>query len=45
LQGSHDDIAQFASANGLLMVSAENAQKEVLHSEDSKVAEVVVTPY
>ena len=44
LQGSHDDIAQFASANGLLMVSAENAQKEVLHSEDSKVAEVVVTP-
>jgi di/tricarboxylate transporter len=44
LQGSHDDIADFASTHDLQMVSAENAQREVLHSADTKVAEIVVTP-
>ena len=44
IQGSHDDIAQFSNNHGLLMVSAENAQREVLHSEDMQAAEVVVTP-
>jgi len=44
IQGSHDDIAQFSKSHGLLMVSAENAQKEVLHSEGMQAAEVVVTP-
>ncbi|MEX0964171.1 MAG: SLC13 family permease [Pseudohongiellaceae bacterium] len=44
IQGSHDDIAKFAKAHDLLMVAAENAQKEVLHSEDTQVAEVVITP-
>lgn len=44
VQGSHDAIAKFASDHNLLMVSAENAQKEVLHSDETQVAEVVVTP-
>ena len=44
IQGSHDDIAQFSNNHSLLMVSAENAQREVLHSEDMQAAEVVVTP-
>ncbi len=44
IQGSHDDIAQFSKSHRLQMVSAENAQKEVLHSEDMQAAEVVVTP-
>ena len=44
IQGSHDDIAQFSNNHSLLMVSAENAQKEVLHSEDMQAAEIVVTP-
>ncbi|MDE0982427.1 MAG: SLC13 family permease [Gammaproteobacteria bacterium] len=44
IQGSHDDIAQFSNNHSLLMVSAENAQREVLHSEDMQAAEIVVTP-
>ena len=44
VQGSQEDVSQFASANKLLMVSAENAQREILHSEDMQAAEVVVTP-
>ncbi len=44
IQGSHDDIEQFANAHKLQMVSAENAQREILHGEDSQAAEVVVTP-
>jgi di/tricarboxylate transporter len=44
IQGSHDDIAQFSNNHSLLMVSAENAQTEVLHSEDMQAAEIVVTP-
>ncbi|GJM12823.1 MAG: SLC13 family permease [Pseudohongiella sp.] len=44
VQGSHDDIAKFAKANNLLMVSAENGQREILHSEDTQAAEIVVTP-
>lgn len=43
LQGSHDDIDSFATAHKLQMVSAENARKEILHSEDSQVSEVVIT--
>lgn len=43
LQGSHDDIDSFASAHDLTMLSAENARKEILHSEDSQIAEVVIT--
>jgi len=44
VQGSHDDVAEFASENKLLMVSAENGQREILHSEGTQAAEVVVTP-
>lgn len=44
VQGSQEDVSQFANANDLLMLSAENAQREVLHSEDMQAAEVVVTP-
>lgn len=44
VQGSHDDIEEFANAHKLLMVSAENAQQAILHDEDSQAAEVVVTP-
>jgi di/tricarboxylate transporter len=44
IQGSQDAIAKFANDHDLLMVSAQNAQKEVLHSEDTQVVEVVVTP-
>ncbi|MCH8263832.1 MAG: hypothetical protein IIC10_00430 [Proteobacteria bacterium] len=43
LQGSHDDIDSFASAHDLTMLSAENARKEILHSEDSQIAGVVIT--
>lgn len=43
LQGSHDDIDSFASTHDLTMLSAENARKEILHSEDSQIAEVVIT--
>jgi di/tricarboxylate transporter len=43
LQGSNDDVAAFASKVGLKMLAAENARKEILHSEVSQVAEVVVT--
>jgi di/tricarboxylate transporter len=43
LQGSHDDIDSFASIHDLTMLSAENARKEILHSEDSQIAEVVIT--
>jgi di/tricarboxylate transporter len=44
VQGPHDDIAKFAEDHNLLMVTAENAQKEVLHSKDMQATEVVVTP-
>ncbi|MDA0280612.1 MAG: SLC13 family permease [Proteobacteria bacterium] len=44
IQGSHDDIAQFSKNHNLQMVSAENVQREVLHSEDMQAVEVVVTP-
>ncbi|MCH8174467.1 MAG: SLC13 family permease [Proteobacteria bacterium] len=43
LQGSHDDIESFASAHDLTMLSAENARSEILLSEDSQIAEVVIT--
>ncbi|PCI82177.1 MAG: SLC13 family permease [SAR86 cluster bacterium] len=44
IQGSHEDITQFSKKHNLQMVAAENAQREVLHSEDMEAAEVVVTP-
>lgn len=44
LQGSHEDIDNFATTHNLQMLSAENARQEILHSEDSQVAEIVVTP-
>ena len=44
VQGSHDDIDAFATTHKLEMVSAENARNEILHSEDSQIAEIVVTP-
>ncbi len=44
VQGAQAEVAQFANSNNLIMVSAENAQREILHSEDTQVAEVVVTP-
>lgn len=44
IQGSQDAIAKFAEAHDLLMVSAENGQQEVLHSEGTQVVEIVVTP-
>ncbi|MDD9895604.1 MAG: SLC13 family permease [Gammaproteobacteria bacterium] len=44
VQGSHNDVDDFATQHKLEMVSAENARKEILHSEDSQIAEVVVTP-
>lgn len=44
LQGSHDDIDDFASAHKLQMLSAENARKQILEGEDSQVAEIVITP-
>lgn len=43
LQGPQEEIDQFASKHNLQMLSAENARKEILHSEDSQIAEVVVT--
>lgn len=43
LQGPQEDIDAFATKHKLQMLSAENARNEVLHSKDSKIAEVVVT--
>jgi di/tricarboxylate transporter len=43
LQGSHEDIDTFASAYNLKLLSAESARNAILHSEDSEIAEVVVT--
>lgn len=43
LQGPQEEIDQFANKHNLQMLSAENARKEILHSEDSQIAEVVVT--
>jgi di/tricarboxylate transporter len=43
LQGSHEDIDTFASAYNLKLLSAESARNAILHSEDSQIAEVVVT--
>ncbi|MBT71393.1 MAG: SLC13 family permease [Gammaproteobacteria bacterium] len=44
IQGSHEDVDNFATTHKLHMLSAENAQKEILHSEKFRIAEVVVTP-
>jgi len=44
VQGSHDDVDAFASLHKLEMVSAENARQEILHAEDSQIAEIIVTP-
>ena len=44
LQGSHADMDDFATTHKLEMVSAENARDEILHSEDSQIMEIVVTP-
>ncbi|MEQ8954824.1 MAG: SLC13 family permease, partial [Gammaproteobacteria bacterium] len=43
LQGSQDEVNSFAAEHGLQMLAAENARNEILHSEDSLVAEIVVT--
>lgn len=43
LQGPQEDIDGFASKHDLQLLSAENARNEILHSEDSQIAEVVVT--
>jgi len=37
VQGSHDDVDDFATLHKLEMVSAENARKEILHAEDSQI--------
>ena len=44
IQGSHDGVDKFATANKMQMISAENAQKDILHSKDSRITEVVVSP-
>ena len=44
VQGSQDAVDDFATLHGLEMVSAENARQEILHSEDSQISEIVVTP-
>lgn len=43
LQGSHEEVVQFADEHHLQMLSAENAKQEILHSEGSCASEVVVT--
>lgn len=44
LQGSHEDIDKFATVYNFQLLSAENARNEILHSEDSQVIEIVITP-
>lgn len=44
VQGSHDDVDKFATAHKLEMVSGGYAEKEILHSQDSQISEIVVTP-
>ena len=43
VQGSQDEIDKMVSSYQLHLLAAENAQKEVLHSEDTQILEVVVT--
>lgn len=43
VQGSHDDVDSFATQHKFKMLSAENARKEILSSDNTKTAEVVVT--
>ncbi len=43
LQGSQEDIDAFTTEHNLPLVSAENSTRELLHSADSQMLEVVVT--
>lgn len=44
LQGSQEDIDAFTTEQNLALVSAENSTRELLHSADSQMLEIVVTP-
>ncbi len=44
VQGPHDQIDSFAATYKLEMLAAENARSEILHSEETQIVEVVVTP-
>lgn len=43
VQGTHDDVQELATAQGLTMHTAMNQKDAFSHSEDSEVMEVVVT--
>jgi di/tricarboxylate transporter len=44
LQGSQEDIDSFTTEHKFALVSAENSTRELLHSADSQMLEIVVTP-
>jgi len=44
LQGSQEDIDGFTTEHKFALVSAENSTRELLHSADSQMLEIVVTP-
>ncbi|MEX0617578.1 MAG: SLC13 family permease [Pseudohongiellaceae bacterium] len=44
LQGSQEDVDKLVSRLELQLLSAESAQKEIFHSEDTQILEVVVAP-
>jgi|TARA_B100001964_G_scaffold221040_1_gene264732 di/tricarboxylate transporter len=44
IQGSHEDVDSFAATHKLEMLAAENAREEILHSDDTQISEIVVTP-
>jgi di/tricarboxylate transporter len=44
LQGSQEDIDSFTTEHKFALVSAENSTRELLHSADSQMLEIVVAP-
>ena len=44
LQGSQEDIDGFTTEHKIALVSAENSTRELMHSADSQMLEIVVTP-
>ncbi|MGI9322438.1 MAG: SLC13 family permease, partial [Pseudomonadales bacterium] len=44
LQGSHEDINDFANSEKLSLIPVDSVTREILHSEDTLVMEVVISP-
>ncbi|MGI9249942.1 MAG: SLC13 family permease [Pseudohongiellaceae bacterium] len=44
LQGSHEDINDFATSEKLMLIPADSVTRKILHSEDTRIMEVVISP-